>query len=305
LVLGDALHRVSVLGGREGMPRSLGSVYGGAVTRYLGGSLRGEVSCVRLTATHSAKSCTNSVAVTHDGCTLLVSDYTYDGVTHAIHEFSLADGSRRRTLGGFGRGPLLNHPRQVWIAPDGFVFVADYGNDRVHVLTPRLEFHRGVDVGRHSCPYGVCANDDVIVVSEGGACCIAVFRRADGALVRRFGSLGSGDGQLRYPLALCFVSGYRHVAVADRNNDRVSVFSVDGEFIRQCGASILSRPSGIACSACDELVVADSGNNRVVVLGSSGEVLTTLGLGSYTSVSICSWAVVAHDADASRCVVFT
>ena len=35
-VLGDALHRVSVLGGRDGMPRSLGSVYGGAVTRFLG-----------------------------------------------------------------------------------------------------------------------------------------------------------------------------------------------------------------------------------------------------------------------------
>jgi hypothetical protein len=36
VVLGDARHRVSALGGREGMPRSLGSVYG-AVTRFLGG----------------------------------------------------------------------------------------------------------------------------------------------------------------------------------------------------------------------------------------------------------------------------
>ena len=38
-VLGDALRRVAVLGGREGMSRSLGSVYSGAVTRFLGGSL--------------------------------------------------------------------------------------------------------------------------------------------------------------------------------------------------------------------------------------------------------------------------
>jgi hypothetical protein len=35
-VLGDAERRVAVLGGREGMPRSLGSVYGGSVTRFLG-----------------------------------------------------------------------------------------------------------------------------------------------------------------------------------------------------------------------------------------------------------------------------
>ncbi len=45
-VLGDALHRVAVLGGRERMPRSLGSVYGGSVTRFLGGALRGVVSRV-------------------------------------------------------------------------------------------------------------------------------------------------------------------------------------------------------------------------------------------------------------------
>ncbi len=45
-VLGDALGRVSVLGGREGMLRSLGSVFGGSVTRFLGGGLRGVVSRV-------------------------------------------------------------------------------------------------------------------------------------------------------------------------------------------------------------------------------------------------------------------
>jgi hypothetical protein len=45
-VLGDALHRIAVLGGREGVPRSLGSVYGGSVTRFLGGSLRGVASRV-------------------------------------------------------------------------------------------------------------------------------------------------------------------------------------------------------------------------------------------------------------------
>jgi hypothetical protein len=33
-----------VLDGREGTPRSLGSVLGGAVTRFLGGSVRGVVS---------------------------------------------------------------------------------------------------------------------------------------------------------------------------------------------------------------------------------------------------------------------
>ncbi len=71
-VLGDALHRMSVLGGREGMSRSLGSVYGGSVTRFLGGGCRGLES--RVIATHDLRLYVNGVAVSVDGSTLLVSD---------------------------------------------------------------------------------------------------------------------------------------------------------------------------------------------------------------------------------------
>jgi hypothetical protein len=49
------------------------------------------------------------------------------------------------------------------------------------------------------------------------------------------------------------MSGDRHVAVTDGGNDRVSVFSVDGAFIRHVGVGVLVDPVGIACSAYDEL----------------------------------------------------
>ncbi len=159
-VLGDAEGRVSVLGGREGMPRSLGSVYGGSVTRFLGGGCRGVAS--RIIATPGVKSWSNGVAVSRDGSTLLVSDY--DG---GIHVFRVADGSRLRVIGGAGDGPLqFRYPRQVWVASDDFVFVADCGNDRVQVLTPRLDFHGFVGMGQLEYPAGVCADDAVIMVSE-------------------------------------------------------------------------------------------------------------------------------------------
>jgi hypothetical protein len=38
--LSDAERRVAVMGGREGLPRSLGSVYAGSITRFLGGSFK-------------------------------------------------------------------------------------------------------------------------------------------------------------------------------------------------------------------------------------------------------------------------
>jgi hypothetical protein len=81
-VLGDALHRVSVLGGRDGMPRSLGSVYGGAVTRFLG---VGRVVS-RVIDTPGVVSVGSGLAVTCDGSTLLVVDSV--GGSHAMHEFT-------------------------------------------------------------------------------------------------------------------------------------------------------------------------------------------------------------------------
>jgi DNA-binding beta-propeller fold protein YncE len=304
-VLGDALRRVAVLGGREGMPRSLGSVYGGSVTRFLGGSCRGVAS--RVIATAGLKPWSNGVAVSRDGSTLLVSDN--DGGSHAIHAFCVADGSRLRIIGGAGDGSLqFREPRQVWVASDDFMFVADCRNKRVQVLTPRLNFHGFVGVGDLSGPAGVCADDDVIVVSEEDVHRISVFGRCDGALLRRFGSHGRGDGQLNWPYGLCFMSGHRHVAVADNINHRVSVFSVEGEFVRHVGVGKLIYPSGVACSAFDEIVVTNAWNGRIVVFSASGEMLHTMRGGDFTGFAMHGGTIFAQtrgDDSDEKCVVFT
>jgi DNA-binding beta-propeller fold protein YncE len=249
------------------------------------------------------QSYSNGMAVSRDGSTLFVSDYA--GGSHAIHAVRVANGSRPRIIGGKGSGPLqFKNPLQVWVASDDCLFVADYGNSRVQVLTPRLGFHSSVGVDPLSGPAGVCANDAVIVVSEFGAHRISVFNRGDGALLRRFGSGGSGDGELQGPSGLCFMSDHRHVAVADCSNHRVSVFSVEGEFVRHVGVGKLSRPSGVACSAFDEIVVADWGNHRVVMFSASGEVLTTMGRGDFTGVAIHGGTIVAQDIGNKKCVMF-
>jgi DNA-binding beta-propeller fold protein YncE len=249
------------------------------------------------------RSWSNGVAVSRDGSALLVSD-SPGGGSHAIHAFRVADGSRLRVIGSMGDGPLqLMNPRQVWVASDDSVFVAEYGNHRVQVLTPRLDFHGFAGVGQLSGPSGVCADDAVIVVSEVDINRISVFSRGDGALLRRFGSQGSGDSQLQFPRGLCFMSGHRHVAVADHLNHRVSVFSVEGEFVRHVGVGKLRNPYGVACSAFDELVVADSWNNRVVVFSASGELLKTLECERVSDVAINGGTIFATGNE--KCVVFT
>jgi DNA-binding beta-propeller fold protein YncE len=300
-VLGDALRRVSVLGGREGMPRSLGSVYSSSVARFLGACFEGVQS--RVISMSAVRSFSNGIAVSRDGSTLLVSDM-WDG-SHAIREFS-ATGSWRRYVGGKGSAPLkFNGPGQVCIAPDGFVFVADCNNNRVQVLTPSLDFHGFVGAGHLAGPCGVCANADVVVVSEVAAHRISVFSRRDGALLRRFGHAGRGDGQLMSPHGLCFASDDRHVAVAEHMNSRVSVFTVDGgEFVRHVGVGELKLPYGVACSGFDELVVADTGNRRVVLFSASGSKIATIGHCAVTGIAMHGGAVFAMGPRDS-CVVFT
>jgi hypothetical protein len=98
--------------------------------------------------------------------------------------------------------------------------------------------------------------------------------------------------------------GHRHVAVAEYSNDRVSVFSVEGEFVRHVGVGELHRPLGVACSDFDELVVADWGNRRVVVFSASGEPLTTMAEGVFVGVAIHGGTIFAQEYVNEKCVLF-
>jgi hypothetical protein len=78
----------------------------------------------------------------------------------------------------------------VWVAADDFVFEADYDNDRVQELTPRLDFHGFVCMGQLNTPAGVCADDAVIMVSEATSHRVSALSRDDGALLRDFVASG-------------------------------------------------------------------------------------------------------------------
>ncbi len=107
------------------------------------------------------------------------------------------------------------------------------------------------------------------------------------------------------PRGLCFAPGDRHVAVADGGNHRVSVFSIDGQFIRHVGVGVLQRPGGGACSAFDELVVADVNHHRVVVFSDVGELLMTFGDSFFTGVAMIGSTVFAQDHEECRCVLWS
>jgi DNA-binding beta-propeller fold protein YncE len=306
-VLGDALRRVSVLGGRDGMPRSLASVYGGSVARLLGGRFTGTVH--RVIDTPGVVSHCNGVAVSRDGCTLLVSNSNGEG-RRGLRCYRVSTGSLCASL---SLASTLfrpsKQPLQVCVAPDGVVFVADCGSHRVHMLAPDLSHVGIVGEGQIRYPAGVCASTDVVVVCDHGSHYVRVFRRNDLSPVLSFGGHAADDtardGRLLFPLALCFLHHERDVAVADCGNDRVSVFGVDGTFIRHVGVGVLHRPCGVASSAYDELVVADTENRCVRVFDDTGELMMTFGEGDFTGVVIHGGMVFAQDCTARQCVLWS
>jgi hypothetical protein len=119
-------------------------------------------------------------------------------------------------------------------------------------------------------------------------------------------SVGSGDGELRWPHGLCLIDDDRHIAVADIFCNRVSVFSVDGQFIRHVGVGVLRRPLSIACSTVDELVIADSDNSCIAVFSASGDLIATSHLDhACVGVAVHGSTVFALLFDKPRCVVLT
>jgi DNA-binding beta-propeller fold protein YncE len=184
-------------------------------------------------------------------------------------------GPNGKTLKNFGTG-LFVEPHQAAIDKDGNLWVADAtpkGTKGMQVtkLGPDgrvlLKLGKpgqgagesGLDIFDSPTGVAVASNGD-IYISEGHGEAkpnnsrIMVFTK-DGKFIKTFGTLGTGDGQMRSPHALAFDSR-DHLYAADRGNSRVVVFDKDGKFLaawKQFG-----RPSGVAIDKNDLLYVADS-----------------------------------------------
>lgn len=291
--------RIHAFGGVEGRPRSLASVWSGIITRMLAGGV-GRITNTRVVVVDDGQyRCLYSVAVSGSGA-LLVSDSN----SGTLLEHSAIDGSRLRTIGSRGFGQRqFNQPHQVFVAADGFVFVADTNNRRVQVLTPDLRFHATISGKMLITPKGVIANSEVVLVSDAWSNNIVVFRRWDGVYVSTIKRQGKRSKRLNCPVGMCFMSKGTHFAVSELYAKRVSVFDVGGAFIRCIGVGVLKSPCGVACSAANELVVVDRGNSCLRLFSDHGKLLKTFGYGVFMGVSIQGptiWVCSYTHADGSQ-----
>jgi len=185
------------------------------------------------------------------------------------------DGTLRRQFGTYGQGPgQFIYPTDVAFAPDGRLFVSEYGgNDRVSIWSRDAAFlgsfgSFGSGRGELSRPSAlkVDARRRCLYVADACNHRIAVYG-LDGTLLRYIGKVGRGPGEFRYPYDLALAPDGR-VIVCEYGNNRIQVLSPEGKALAVHGSpgrelGQLAYPWGVALAPSGLAYVVDAGNNRI------------------------------------------
>jgi len=124
--------------------------------------------------------------------------------------------------GGYGSGPdQYDGPTAVALGPNGVIYIADTGNNRVLAVGTGYFGSAGSGDGQFLAPTGLAVDGggNVYVADQGNGR-VQVFTPA-GAFIDAFGAPGPGAGQLASPSGLAYDAGRSRVIVADSGNGRL------------------------------------------------------------------------------------
>jgi len=194
--------------------------------------------------------------------------YVADCSNHRIQKFTF-DGKYLLQFGGKGYGVgQLQNPLGL-AAYNDKIFVANSDNKCISVFSTNGKCLYIIQSEHLGSPLDVAVSGtNNLLVADSSHHCIHTFTM-DGHYMGRFGSSGTGKGQLNYPYGLTTdLSGL--ILVADTFNDRVVLFDKDGTCIhcfgsRGSGVSQFSCPYGIALSPNGSVYVTDHENKRIKI----------------------------------------
>jgi DNA-binding beta-propeller fold protein YncE len=165
----------------------------------------------------------------------------------------------------------LRNPRDVWVTPEGLVFVTDFGSHTVRVYGTNGAFvrtigTRGAGAGELDHPVGVVSSGGLVYVSDSGNHRIQVFTTA-GSFIRQIGRFGSGEGELKSPHGIALKD---RLYISDRGNHRVQVLTFDGAVVASLGADEAGAggrpflPAGLCVRDDGTVLIVDTGGRRIV-----------------------------------------
>jgi predicted membrane-bound mannosyltransferase/DNA-binding beta-propeller fold protein YncE len=187
-------------------------------------------------------------------------------------------------FGSMGTSPgQFQNPRDIAIAPDGTLYVADTMNNRIQHLaldgTVLQTWGTFADIARGEAPGGTFYEPWSVAVAPDGTVYVAdtwnhriQHFTANGEFIRMWGYFG----QAETPFALwgprdIAIDALGHVFVTDTGNKRVVVFDREGNFVTQFGSigfepGQFDEPVGIAVDEDGLVYIADTWNQRIQVM---------------------------------------
>ncbi len=233
-----------------------------------------------------------------------------DEMTNQIRRYN-ASGQLLNTYGSYGDvynpedpqyqlsepngAPVLYRPNGVALAGDGGIYIADTWNYRIHLLSAAGEAQA---IWGEQFPYGAGAPPEPVTgfwgprdlvldsaenvyVADTGNKRIRVYD-AGGAHLHDIGMSGSLPGQLEEPGSLAIDRARGELYISEWWNQRVSIFSLTGDFLRSFKYPISGKregiPAQIALDAERDLVyLSIPTQNRILVMNREGSCLASFG----------------------------
>lgn len=181
-------------------------------------------------------------------------------------------------------GDLFIIPHSITIAPDGSVWCSDTGDHTLKHFTPDGRLLRVLGTRFLHAPemsgqpfnrpthLAVAKNGDLYISDGYGNARIHVYS-ADGTLRFSWGEPGKGSGEFRQPHSVTF-DKHDRVYVCDRMNDRIQIFTLQGQFVTEWRG--LHGPKDLTIDQNNIVYVAEI-EHRVSIWSLEGKLLARWG----------------------------
>ena len=179
--------------------------------------------------------------------------------TGSVNMYEL-QGKLIKSVGSNGTGELqFSNPWGIAVSErTNHVYVCEYSNNRVQILTEDLKFHSMIGIGVFKGPFDIKVTRDRIFVLDDSDPCLLIFN-SDHLITNTIITRGSGK-QTNNPYFFDIDREY-NVIMSDYNNNCLYVFNQTGEEIHRIG----KRGQGIGEFICPHGVALDNLGRIVVV----------------------------------------
>ena len=177
------------------------------------------------------------------------------------------------TAGKMGTGPNQLKPAGIAIdETNKLMYIADWGNKRVQIVSFEGEFVRRFGQDKLRDPCGIAISKEHIFVTDRVLHALFQFHKTSLQLLNRI--QGQTDGQFNFPTGLSTdYSG--DVFVADSNNNRVCKYSKELKFLYTLGVGQLKLPRDVKVTPDCQVAVLDSSPKCVHLYSRNGHLLSS------------------------------